>query len=233
MKLEKTIDNKRQFEKPNGDMIIDLTQQNYRPGDFVKIIDYLTVSKDFAMRPDLIAVAAYRDINAADMVMKQNDISNPFSIDEGDIIFLQERREINEQFVDVGRISDKNRVRTQYLDANKAPEIDENLQKFNSRQKPKQPTRKSVALPPNFANFGDKEIKFRGGKVIFGEDITENKEVCQTETLSKSELLKRLSKNRMIRPENTNSIEREINPARTSTNNPNQSFRSGGTQGGR
>jgi len=237
MKLEKTIDNKRVFEKPNGDQVIDLTQQNYNPANFTKIIDYIIVSQDLAMRPDLISIAAYRDISATDLIMKQNAISNPFSIDEGEIIFIQERREINRQFKDVGRIADKNRVRTQYIDSDKAPGIDDNLEKFNIRQKPKPGINKPVALPPNFANFGDEEIKFRGGKVVFGEDITDNKEVCEEETLSKSEFLKRLSKNRMTNT-NRRSIETAQSTFRTDQNNidnpPNNgNFRNGGTEGGR
>lgn len=195
MKLDKTVDNKKIFQKPNGDNVIDLTEQNFQPGEFIKIIDYIIVTDDLSMRPDLIAVAAYQDITAVDVILKQNEISNPFSIDKDDVIFLQERRVIDDQFTSLNKISNKNKVRNQYVDQSKSPTIDGNLTKFTKRQKPKDTIHKSVALPPNFANFGDKEIKFSGGKVIFGGDISSTKKVSGEKTLSKSEFLKKLSKN--------------------------------------
>lgn len=235
MDLNKTIDNKRIFEKSNGDQVVDFTEQNYNPAQFAKIIDFLIVNDDLSMRPDLIAMAAYRDISSTDIIMKQNGISNPFAIDAGELIFLQERREIDQQFSNIGEITRKNQVRKQYLDPDKAPSIDDNLQRFNQREKPKPAVNKPTSLPPNFANFGDQEITFRGGKVIFGEDITDNKEVCEEKTLSKSEFLKRLSKNRLTnsRQNLRNQEENVSNFRRQDNDNDNTPFRSGGTQGGR
>jgi len=203
MRLNRTIDNKRLFTKPNGDEVVDLTQQNFTPTPFVKFYDMFIVSADFVMRPDLIAVTAYRDINATDIILKQNQISNPFSIDENDLIFIQERRSIDIQFATNGLVEGKKSVRNQYIDSSKSPEIDDNLQVFNNRKKPKKGKKATPPLPPNFANFGDKELTFRGGKVIFGENVTENAEVCNELPLSKSEFLKRLAKNRLNKNNNT------------------------------
>jgi len=203
MRLNRTIDNKRLFTKPNGDKVVDLTQQNFKPTPFVKFYDAFVVSADFVMRPDLIAYTAYRDINAVDVILKQNQISNPFSIDENDLIFIQERRSIDIQFATNSLVEVKKLVRSQYIDSSKEPIIDKNLQNFKNRKKPKKSKKSTPALPPNFANFGDTELTFRGGKVIFGENVTGNADVCNELPLSKSEFLKRLAKNRLNKNNNT------------------------------
>ena len=198
MNLNSTVDNKDFFTKPNGDIIIDFTNQRFNPNPNGNIYDIMVTTFDFVMRPDLIAKSIYRDITSADLVMKQNSISNPFSIDEGDVFYIQEKSNIERQFSLAIKSEQRDIVRNQYIDPSKATEIDGNLKRFEDRNKPKKGKRKDApALPPNFANFGDKEIKLRGGKIIFGEDITANKEVCNDEPLSKSELLKRLAINRL------------------------------------
>lgn len=194
MNLSKTIDNKPIITKDNGEMLYDLTKQNFKPTDRPTIIDYIIVSDEFSMRADLISMAAYRDISAVDLILKQNSISNPFSIDKDDVIYIQERREINNQFVNLDKISNKNKVRNQYLDPDKAPKIDANLKKFIDRQKPETLIADRKLLPPNFANFGDEEIKLSGGNVIYGGDISNTQEPKSLLTLSKSELLKKITK---------------------------------------
>ncbi len=119
------------------------------------------------------------------------------------MIFIQERRSIDIQFATNGVVEAKKSVRNQYIDSSKSPAIDDNLQAFNNRKKPKKGKKPTPSLPPNFANFGDRELTFRGGKVIFGENVTENAEVCNELPLSKSEFLKRLTKNRLNKNNNT------------------------------
>lgn len=196
MILRKTIDNKRVFTKPNGDRIKDLTQQNFNPGASVNIIDYLIVSDEFAMRPDLISKFLYKDVNTVDIVLKQNGISNPFSINEGDILYVQERNDVDRNFINVNKLQAREDVRNQYIDPSKAPEVDDNLKKFAERNKPRQaPKKEGPPLPPNFSAPGDQEIRLRGGKVIFGEDVAGNKNVTNGEPLSKSEFLRKFGRN--------------------------------------
>jgi hypothetical protein len=196
MRLNKTIDNKKIFTRPDGIQIVDLTQQNFNPSSDATIIDAVKVSKDFEMRPDLVAKTAYGSIDSTDLLLKQSGFSNPFTLEENDIIFLQELREISKQFGNTDREEAKRIVRNQYIDSSKAPELDENLKKFEKREKPKKAPKKSGApLPPNFAQEGDKEIRLVGGKVIYGGDVTNNKN-NQEEPISKSEYLAKLIKDK-------------------------------------
>lgn len=48
----------------------------------------LVVTKDYIGRPDLISLAKYETDSYADIICKINGISNPFEMNEGDIIYL-------------------------------------------------------------------------------------------------------------------------------------------------
>lgn len=195
MYLRKTINNKRIIEK-NGEEILDLTEQNFNPKSEINVIDFFYVTSDLEMRPDLISQFSYRDVNATDIVLKQNGIRNPFTIEKGDLIFIQERNEVDRNFANSNKKEAKRDVRNQYLDPDKAPSIDNNLKSFSTRNKPKKTNKKSSEpLPPNFAAPGDQEIRLEGGKVIYGGDVSGNKRNKQ-EPISKSEFLRRIKRNK-------------------------------------
>lgn len=50
--------------------------------------DVIRVDKDYIGRPDLISFKAYDDDSYADIICKLNGISNPFELNEGDILVL-------------------------------------------------------------------------------------------------------------------------------------------------
>lgn len=195
MYLRKTINNKKIIEK-NGERILDLTQQNYNPGPVINVIDFFYVTDDLEMRPDLVSQFSYRDINTTDILLKQNGIRNPFTIEKGDLIFIQERNEIERNFTNSNKKEAREDIRNQYLDPSKAPTVDSNLKSFSSRNKPKKTNKKaSVPLPPNFASPGDQEIRLEGGKVIYGGDVSGRKRSRQ-EPISKSEFLRKIKRDR-------------------------------------
>jgi len=195
MELPNTVDNKDLFTKPNGDVVVDLTQQKMTPSGEGTIYDYFYLDDDLAMRPDSVALLAYGDITATDLILKSNYISNPFSIDKYDLIFVQERRQLENQFGVAAKQKERDDIRNQYIDPSKASTKDGNLAAFDERQKPKKsPKKEGAALPPNFAQEGEKEFVLRGGKVIFGADVTGNSTDENQVPLSKSEFLRKLAK---------------------------------------
>ena len=50
--------------------------------------DIIMVNEYYVARPDLISLAVYGDDKYADFICKYNGISNPFEMNEGDIIYL-------------------------------------------------------------------------------------------------------------------------------------------------
>jgi len=120
------------------------------------------VSQFNSGRPDLIALDEYGDASKADIILKFNGISDPFSILEDEIIkiprldFPFRRLErivshkenlVKQQFVETKRLSKKDQRRA---DAMK--------KKYN----------KETLLPPNVIAIDKKTFKFEAGAIIFG-----------------------------------------------------------------
>lgn len=200
MKYDKTLDAKRLFVRPDGEEVVDLTQQNFNPRSSTLIIEAVEVHKDFEMRPDLVAKSVYSTEEATEMLLKQSGISNPFSLEQGDLIFLQDLRDISTQFGDPVKEDNIKAIRNQYIDSTKGPEVDQNLKAFENRKKVQKPKKANTkkegfTLPPNFAQEGEQEIKLVGGKVIYGGDVTKNQDGVEI-PLSKSEFLAKILKDK-------------------------------------
>lgn len=78
----------------NGETTIDLLHKTIDlnkelNGQFIEVNEY------YVARPDLISLAIYGDDKYADVICKVNGISNPFEMNEGQIIFLPTLDSIN------------------------------------------------------------------------------------------------------------------------------------------
>lgn len=60
--------------------------------------DIIIVNKYYIARPDLISLACYGDDKYADIICKYNGISNPFEINEDDIIYIPPLNALNLMF---------------------------------------------------------------------------------------------------------------------------------------
>lgn len=67
--------------------MIDLLSKTYN-GDANLFGNYFEVTKEYIARPDLISLAAYGSDAYADLICKVNEISNPFELNEGMVIFV-------------------------------------------------------------------------------------------------------------------------------------------------
>ena len=87
MPLDYKILNKKPIITRNGVKFQDLAVQTIDPS--VEISgSFLVVNKYYVARPDLIALALYGDDRYADILCKVNGISNPFELNENDVIIL-------------------------------------------------------------------------------------------------------------------------------------------------
>lgn len=83
--------NRKPFINKNNEKCYDLLAQTYK--GFIPEeanIDYtiLVVNKYYVARPDLISLAVYGDDCYADIICKINDISNPFELNEDDLLII-------------------------------------------------------------------------------------------------------------------------------------------------
>jgi hypothetical protein len=194
-----TQDTKKDIQDANGVSYINFLEKDIQirdAGNAPTGIDYFLVSKDNAMRIDLIAKSMYGYTDPIEKILKFNGISNPLSIDEADILIVYDLYSLTNNMRDPNGIAQlKTDIRKQYLSPEKASKTDPKLKDFSKRTPPKKDEGPN-ALPPNYANFGDQEIQVRNGKLYFGPNVSKGKDACE-EPLSKSEFIARLIKNRI------------------------------------
>ena len=194
-----TLMRKRYITKPNNDTIIDLTFSSLNTSESAvdpTDLSILLVSEDEAMRPDLIAKRAYGDDSKLDFLLKYNGVSNPFSLNTGDVLIVPDPTAMGKLF----RMPDADE-QTEFSTSIKSFNyIDPKTKKDNKRLEMLQ---KKAAnrelLPPNINQEGDKNIKYRDGKIIFGEDVTTvNKANCP-ETLTRARIKEKLMYNQIFK----------------------------------
>ncbi len=66
----------------------------------------IAVNQYYVARPDLISLAMYGDDRFADIICKVNGISNPFELNENDILFIPEPSEITNLTTNVDKPSE-------------------------------------------------------------------------------------------------------------------------------
>lgn len=183
--FKNSIDSKPIFSRPDGIDVKDLTSSMFdlRANNYVSYNVY-KVPKEFEMRPDLISGAVYNNTLYAELILKYNGISNPFSIKEGDIILIPSLNSM-EAITAKPAGTDTDGAKAirnsyKYIDPIKIPRTDDN---FQNRQiiggaKP-------GALPPNIAEEGETQITYRNGRVYFGDGV----DTCLQNGMTSSEFL--------------------------------------------
>ena len=120
------------------------------------------VREDDLLRPDLIALEYYGDQSKTDIILKYNGISDPFSMQVGDVI------EIPQSSIAFHKLerpagAEDNPIKNQFLQGKRFSKKDDRRiealkKKYN----------KDVLLPPNVIPIGKKNYKFDKGLVTFG-----------------------------------------------------------------
>tara|TARA_B100000900_G_scaffold406323_1_gene417185 strand:- start:1515 stop:2327 length:813 start_codon:yes stop_codon:yes gene_type:complete len=153
--------------KKQGADKLELSQPTmmFGPRENVTIIQYHTVLEDEITRPDLIALEYYGNDSKLDLILKWNGISDPFSLNPGEVIEIPhgdtpfyklerpsqaEDNPIKNQFVQSKRLSKKDQRRLEAL-----------KKKYN----------KETLLPPNVIPVGKKNYEFDGELVRFGAQV--------------------------------------------------------------
>lgn len=81
--------------------MLDLLSKTYK-GVKEQHGKYIAVSKEYIARPDLISLAVYGKDDFADIICKVNNLSNPFELNEGMILFLPLQESLNDYVVTTG-----------------------------------------------------------------------------------------------------------------------------------
>jgi hypothetical protein len=126
------------------------------------------VTADEVCRIDMISKIYYNDEDASELILKFNNISNPFSINEGDVLNIppldikfkawktikeagtSKETSIKDQFIDSKRLTVKDAGRASYLKKKAAEKQNGSTQ----------------IVPPNILKDGEKNIDINGDTII-------------------------------------------------------------------
>jgi hypothetical protein len=189
-----SIDTKPFFTRSDGETIRDLSQTMFEMKNRTYIAyNVYKIPAEYAMRPDLISKAVYNNSVYAEIILKFNGISNPFSINAGDIILIPNLESARENVKIQGGGTDSNvaaKIRNsyKYIDPIKIPKKSSTLKQFDQRNL------KEGSLPPNITEEGTSQITYRNGRVYFNG----NNEACLKNGMSSSEFLTKVIKNKQI-----------------------------------
>lgn len=205
------LNNKPVIGTTEDDIRLDLLYPSRDIKNFFDDTLAVVIQEGEEMRPDMLSVNFFVSPNYYDLILKHNGISNPFSIDAGDLFVAPELGFLVTNNTPNGRQSQVSEsVRNQYVNPAKTSVTDNRLAMIEAKRMEAMKKRAELSpspgnlLPPNVAAEGDREISIIGGKVYFGRDVSRGKDEC-AEPISKSEFLSRLIKNRTSVPPSSNS----------------------------
>ena len=200
----------------NNVVMLDLTQPSYNWLAPISIAQCVVASDDMVMRPDAMAKLLYGDAGKFDWVCKTNAISNPFTLNGGDIIYVGDPDEITDGLVDANASQQAAAANTGhapttsntaaaaaaasfYFDVTQLSKKDQNRLAFIQQKASKLANAATIPVPPNVASPGNKEITRKDGKVYFGADVVANA-ALNPMPASKARLKASLLQNKLFPP---------------------------------
>lgn len=117
------------------------------------------VENDETCRIDLVSLSEYGSHDHADAILKFNGISNPFSIKEGDVLFIPKRDIAKKKFKLTLNKNYKNPIRDQFINTKRLPVKDANRIEYLSKKYNKE------ILPPNILQSGEENIEVTNGEI--------------------------------------------------------------------
>jgi hypothetical protein len=197
----KILEEKLEIKK-DEESIIDLTSKSISDFENFDFNERYIVDFNHVMRPDLLVYELNRITDFSE-ILKTNYISNPFTLDTDDIIFLKQSVE---NFIvtpsDTSDDSDAD-IRNEYVNPDKAATPDANIKKLSNKFNflkelaKDTPSPSPSNLPPNFNEFGEGEVEVINNKVRFAPGTGRNASDCSTEPISKAELISQVLKNKL------------------------------------
>jgi hypothetical protein len=171
MNLKRRITKENYFGEKKT--VTDLSEPSLKP-DYSstnwKVARTVTVTKDYEMRPDLISYWAYGVDSHADCILKANGISNPFSIKEGDVIFIPDLL-LFSKFYKKPKPTKKEieQVKRGYIDSERfSKPTEERLKKLQQLANSKKNGSPTIT-PSNKLKPGESAVTTKGGALIFAE----------------------------------------------------------------
>jgi hypothetical protein len=129
------------------------------------------VTEETQMRPDLIALSYMGDQSGLGTLLKLNNISNPLSVETGEILAVPGQTMIKDLFDSGQSITNQKQKAKSFrkeLQEKISQVSKERLEYLNSKNIS---NLADTPLPPNLLQDGQQQILVEGGKLLFGPDI--------------------------------------------------------------
>lgn len=183
MLFSKILTSKKIFTISTGEVILDLISSTFRFGETRTSAGPVIISEEEVMRPDLVSERIYSDQGSWDAILKFNGISNPFSLDVGEILLAPPFKTISSSIGPPVEVFEKGKEPAK---KNEAALINPKTKKDKKRLESIR-TKVSEVVPPNVNLTGAKNIKVENGVITFGGDMTQQGGVANTNsTLSRT-----------------------------------------------
>ena len=129
MFFDRSIDSKQKYTDKNGTILVDLGESIFKDDQiFAGVpISIYRVAYGMDMRADLVSLAAYGDNDSCEILLKYNNIQNPFTIQENDVIVVPTSVHMNKHIgvkTTEQKLSQDSLIRQfhKYVDDKKVPE---------------------------------------------------------------------------------------------------------------
>lgn len=123
-----------------------------------------TVDDRSAGRIDLIALDCYSDESYADYILKYNNISNPFSIDTGDILYIPEKSVVLANWKKPAQKNvEVNTVKDKFLNTKRLSVQDQKRIEYLLRKAAEYQNGATELLPPNVLKTGKSNVSISNG----------------------------------------------------------------------
>jgi hypothetical protein len=117
------------------------------------------VEDDESCRVDLVSLSEYGTHDHVDAILKFNGISNPFSIKEGDVLYIPKIDVAKKKWKLTLNKTYKNPIREQFINTKRMPVKDANRIEYLSKKYNKE------ILPPNILRSGQTNIDVTNGEI--------------------------------------------------------------------
>lgn len=135
----------------------------------IKIIDYHVVNDETQMRPDLIALNYYGTEDGLDIILKYNGISNPYSLEIGQILSIPDKASATTRYRKPKKLASS--PRAQFVDGKRLSEKDKKRQEFLRSQSEKKENGSKQNLPPNMLKEGEKTKIIQNDRILLGANL--------------------------------------------------------------
>lgn len=162
----KTLKNKKISEI--DDKII-MTEPTLLFPDYMSISQVFPVDAYYAGRIDLISLSVYNSADYVDQLLKFNGISNPFSVAEGDILYIPPMDVLQKTWKKPGvGVTDSNVVRDRFIETKRLPIKDQNRLEYLKRKAALKPNGAKEILPPNVLPSDKQNVILENGQLTVG-----------------------------------------------------------------